>query len=136
MRILPLVLAGLLLSRPALAAPPAAVRAAFAKHFAFVKKARWEAEDNAYEAHFRINGVAHSAVFTATGQLTETEEQMPLSALPADAVAYLAVHYPGQVVKEAARIVDPIGRVTWEAEVKHRDVLFDEKGQFLRDAQP
>lgn len=51
---------------------PAAVKAAFAKHFPGVT-AKWEKEDANYEAVFHQNGKEMSALFDANGKLSKTK---------------------------------------------------------------
>jgi hypothetical protein len=46
--------------------------------------------------------------------------------------AYIAKHHAGKKIKEAAEIVDAKGKKTYEAEVGGKDLIFDEKGQFIK----
>ncbi|MBC7447748.1 MAG: hypothetical protein H7330_06770 [Hymenobacteraceae bacterium] len=115
-------------------APPAVVRAAFATQFPAVTGGRWEKEGSAYEVSFTRKGVQTSAVYGASGAFQELEEDVVVGALPAPATAYLAKHYAGRKVSEAARITTAGGTMSWEAEVGGRDVLFDAAGRFQQVA--
>ncbi len=115
--------------------PPAVVRAAFTQRYATATGVKWEPEGAAWEVEFHLGKEELSAVFSAAGTFQEVEREVTLTALPAPVLPYLRQHYAGQKVKEAARIEDAAGTVTWEAEVTGKDVLFDAAGQFLREAK-
>lgn len=110
---------------------PAAVKSKFAADYPNVKKVKWEKEDGHFEAEFEVNGVETSVVYDASGKKLETETAIEVSALPKAASDYIATKYPGQKVKEAAKITDASGKVTYEAEVKEGDLMFDANGHFI-----
>ena len=110
---------------------PATVKTKFAADFPTVKKAKWENEDGKYEAHFEVNGVETSATYDATGSRLETESEIDASSLPKGVSEYLTKNYPGEKVKESAKITDAKGTVTYEAEVKAGDLIFDSNGKFI-----
>lgn len=111
--------------------PPQAVLQAFQKAFPNAEDVEWEMEDNQYEAEFEQGDVEQSATFSAAGQLLETETEIAVGELPAAVRDYVAANFKGKKIKEAARIVTPSGTVTYEAEVKRRDLMFDASGKFL-----
>ena len=115
---------------------PAVVKTAFAKQFPGAEDVDWEKEGNDYEAEFELNKVETSATFTADGHWKETETEIAVSALPANAQEYLKAKYSEYTVKEAAKIVDNKNVVTYEAELKRKgesmDVIFDASGAFLK----
>ncbi|MGC8750510.1 PepSY-like domain-containing protein [Hydrotalea sp.] len=110
---------------------PAAVKAAFAKHFPNVT-AKWEKEDTHYEAGFHQNGKEMSALFDANGNLTETEVAIKVSELPAAVHQYIQKNYPGAKVKEASIITLADGTKHYEAEVNGQDLIFDANGNFIK----
>lgn len=115
--------------------PPAAVKTSFEKAFPGASKVKWGKEGtDEFEAEFVKGGKEYSAVFDSKGTLKETEEEIKPDALPAAATAYLAQHYKGTAVKEAAKITTPAGVVTYEAEVNKKDLLFDASGKFIKAA--
>lgn len=113
---------------------PGAVRTAFQKQYPGIS-ATWEAEDGNYEAEFKSNGHATSVLYTGTGLATETETEIAVKELPATAQGYITLHYPGQKIKEAAKTVTNSGIITYEAEVKDRDLVFDDKGKFIKEVK-
>jgi hypothetical protein len=52
--------------------------------------------------------------------------------LPASALGYVKNHYKGSSINEASLVTDAKGKVTYEAEVNHKDMVFDEHGNFLK----
>jgi hypothetical protein len=113
---------------------PAAVKTAFAKQYpgATVK---WEKEDGKYEAGFKQNGNAMSALFEANGTMTESEMDIKIADLPAPVLAYVKEHYKGKTIKEGAKITKADGTVNYEAEVAGKDVIFDANGKFLKEVK-
>lgn len=109
---------------------PAAVKAVFAKKFPTAKDVKWEKEDGKYEASFKDNGKETSILYSATGAVEETETSISLADLPPRARKYAQ----GKgTIKEASKIVLASGAVHYEAEVKGKDLIFDEEGNFLNE---
>jgi len=112
---------------------PVPVKAAFQKQYPNVSKVEWEKEDGNYEAEFDINKIENSVLYDSSGKLLETEMEIQLKDLPAGVLEYVQTNYKGQKVNEAAKITDANGTVTFEAEIGKMDVIFDEKGKFLKE---
>jgi len=110
---------------------PKAVKEAFDKHYPGTK-ARWEKEKENYEAGFKFSGKSMSVVINKSGTIVETETDIAITALPVAAVTYIRQNYKVQKIKEAASIVDANGVITYEAEIKNMDLIFDAAGRFLR----
>jgi hypothetical protein len=111
---------------------PAAVKKTFTSHYATVKEAKWEKEGSNYEAEFDLNKVETSVLIDASGNLMETETEIVVNELPQPVSAYVTKNLSGQKIKEAAKIIDAKGVVTYEAEVGSTDYLFDSKGNFIK----
>ena len=111
---------------------PAAAKATLARLYPGVKNAKWEKEDGNYEVGFKNQGKQLSLVIDAKGTVLETETTIATSALPESVRAYVSQHHRGKSIKEAAEIVDAKGRKRYEAEVGGKDLLFDEKGAFIK----
>lgn len=111
---------------------PAAVKESFHKNYASAKQVKWDKEKENYEASFDWNGADHSVLYNAAGQTVETEVEIKVSELPAAAKQYMETHYSGKTIKEAAKITDAKQVVTYEAEIKGMDVLFDAQGKFIK----
>lgn len=111
---------------------PAAAKATLARLYPDVKNAKWEKEDGNYEVGFMNKGKHLSLVIDAKGAVLETETTIATSALPESVRSYVTKRYAGKSIKEAAEIVDAKGRKRYEAEVGGKDLLFDEKGTFIK----
>ncbi|MEO5642889.1 MAG: hypothetical protein ABIQ40_08905 [Bacteroidia bacterium] len=111
---------------------PAAVKAAMAKQYPAIKDVEWEKEGANYEAGFDLNKVETSVVITPAGVILETESEIAVSALPKAATDYLVKNLPGKKIKEAAKLTDANGTVTFEAEVNDADYIFDSNGNFIK----
>ncbi len=114
---------------------PAIVKSAFQKAHPDAKGVKWEKEGDNFEAEFEHGKVEQSVVLNAQGNILETEVEIAVAELPQKAREYVAAHYKGQSLKEAAKITDAKGMVTYEAEVKGKDLLFDAEGTFLKETK-
>lgn len=112
---------------------PAAVKTAFQKNFPQANVEKWEKEGANFEAEFELNKTDQSVLFDAQGNIIETEIEIELSQLPNGVLDYVKTNYKGQSVKEAAKITDGKGSVTYEAEIKGLDILFDSNGKFIKE---
>jgi hypothetical protein len=65
--------------------------------------------------------------------LGKTAGEIELNQLPKGVLEYVKANYKGQKVKEAAKITDAKGTVTYEAEIKGMDILFDSNGKFIKE---
>lgn len=114
---------------------PAAVKTAFTKQYPAVKDAKWELENGKYEAGFDLNKVETSLLIDATGNIIETESEIKVSELSKTITDYCAKNYAGKAIKEASKIVDSKGVVTYEAEINKVDVLFTADGKFIKESK-
>ncbi|MDB5243239.1 MAG: hypothetical protein JWP57_3864 [Spirosoma sp.] len=111
---------------------PLAAKAAVARLYPGAKGIKWEKEDGNYEAGLTYNGKEMSLVIDAKGNVLATETTIAVSALPSSVREYVARHHAGKKIKEAAEIVDVKGKKTYEANVGGKDLMFDDKGQFIK----
>lgn len=128
-----ILVAGLLCSNGAIAQKnevPSIVKTTFSKKYPTATKIKWEKEGKKYETSFLLNGKDMSVLFDANGEIEETETKIAVSELPRKAQSYAISK---GTIKEAAKIVASNGKVKYEAEVKGKDLIFDEKGNFLEE---
>jgi hypothetical protein len=113
---------------------PATVQTAFAKKYAEAKKVSWEKEKGNYEANWGgKSGEDNSASFTPAGEFIEIVVAMPVAQLPKSIVPYVKGHYNGASINEAGKVTDSKGKVSFEAEIKGKDLIFDESGSFVKE---
>ena len=104
---------------------PQVVQSAFATAYPNAIDVDWEKEDGNYEAEFdTASGQEMSVLFSADGRLLETEVPIAFSELPKAAQEALK----GKKVKETAKITNAKGVVSYEAEVRRKDLMFDAQG--------
>lgn len=111
---------------------PVSVQKSFQKKFPNSKEVKWGKEKDNYEAGFKVKGTETSVVINSSGNILETETEINSNALSASIKEYIAKNYPNQKIKEAAKITDTKGMITYEAEVNGKDLIFDSKGKFLK----
>jgi hypothetical protein len=112
---------------------PAVVKTALLHNYPSASRVSWEMEKGNYEANWGgASGEDHSVLFTPGGSFVEQVEAIPVAQLPAAVADYVRSHYPGAKITEAGKVTDAEGRTRYEAEVRGKDLLFDEKGNFLR----
>jgi len=113
---------------------PKTVKDAFSKKYPDVKKASWEKEKGNYEANWGgKSGEDNSVIFSPDGNFLEIVVAIPVSQLPASVAPYVAKHYNGATIKEAGKLTDASGKHMFEAEIKGKDLIFDEKGVFIKE---
>ncbi|HXB12392.1 MAG TPA: PepSY-like domain-containing protein [Bacteroidia bacterium] len=114
---------------------PAAVKIEFKSLYPNIATVKWEKENGNYEANFSENKIETSATMDASGKLLETEQTIAIVSLPKGATDYLAKNLAGKKVKEASKIKDAAGKITYEAEVEGVDYTFDSDGKFIKSAK-
>lgn len=112
---------------------PTAVKEAFKKSYKDAKEVKWEKEGANFEAEFEIGETDQSVVFDAMGHLVETEVEIKVDELPAGVKDYVAKNYKNAKIKEATKIIDAKGTVTYETEIKDKDLIFDSAGKFIKE---
>lgn len=113
---------------------PAAVKAALSKKYPNASKVSWEKEKGNFEANWGgKSGEDNAAMFTPAGTFLELVEAIPVSKLPGNIAAYVRQHYKGASIKEAGKVTDAAGKHMFEAEIKGKDLIFDEKGNFIKE---
>jgi len=112
---------------------PAVVKEALAKKYPNASKVSWEKEKGNYEANWGgKSGEDTSVQFTPAGAFAEEVNVIPVSQLPANIAGYVKTHYKGAKIREAGKVTDAKGTKMFEAEIKGKDLVFDEKGNFIK----
>lgn len=112
---------------------PAMVKSALQKNYPNAKELKWEKEKGNYEVGFELAKTDYSVLIDASGNILETEIEIKMDALPANAKAYVSKNYAGQKIREVAKITNSKGVVTYEVEVKGKDLIFDNSGAFIKE---
>jgi putative PepSY-like beta-lactamase-inhibitor len=111
---------------------PAAAKAKFFSLYPVIKNVKWEKERDKYEAEFKQDDAETSVLITAGGILVQTEIEIAVSSLPQAARDYVTKNLGRKPVREASRITDTTGTITYKAEVANEDYLFDANGNFIK----
>jgi hypothetical protein len=112
---------------------PIAVKEALSKKYPGAIKVAWEKENGNYEANWGgKSGEDNSVQFTPSGNFIEMVKSIPISELPKPVISYVKEHYNGVQIKEAGKVTDAQGKLSYEAEVKGKDIIFDERGNFVK----
>ena len=114
---------------------PASVKSTFTKAYPSTKVKEWEKENGNFEAAFDYKKKEMSVLIDPVGNITETETKIDVSELSKNITDYCSKKYVGKKIKEASKIVDANGIITYEAEVQKMDVLFDVNGTFIKEAK-
>jgi hypothetical protein len=114
-------------------AVPAAVKTALSTKYPDATKVTWENEKGNFEANWGgKSGEDMSVEFSPAGTFIEQVVAISPSELPAGVATYVKQHYKGVKITEAGKVTDAKGTTMYEAEVHGKDLLFDEKGNFLK----
>ena len=112
---------------------PTVVKEALAKKYPNATKVSWEKEKGNYEANWGgKSGEDTSVQFTPAGAFVEEVDAIIVSQLPAAVAPYVKAHYNGAKIKEAGKVTDAAGHHFFEAEIRGKDLIFDENGRFVK----
>jgi len=112
---------------------PAAVKTALAKNYPKASGVSWEKEKGNFEANWGGRSKEdNSVVYTPEGKFVEMVVAIPVSSLPERVKSYVKQHYPGAKITEAGKVTDAGGKIGYEAEVNHKDLVFSEGGEFIK----
>ncbi|MBN8850805.1 MAG: hypothetical protein BGO55_30105 [Sphingobacteriales bacterium 50-39] len=112
---------------------PEAVKTALQKKYPSASNVTWEKEKGNFEANWGGRSKEdNSVVFTPDGTFVEIVVAIPVADLPPGVVTYVKAHYPDTKITEAGKVTDAKGKITYEAEVKGKDLVFDQQGNFLK----
>ena len=114
-------------------AVPQEVKTSFQKQYPAVEEAKWEKEGENYEVEYKQGDKELSVLYDAKGNLIETEVEIKSEELPKSAKEYIKANYKDQKIKEASQITDAKGTITYEAEIKGTDLIFDSEGKFVKE---
>lgn len=114
---------------------PPAIKSSFLKLFPNAVVEKWEKEGNGFEAEFHDNKTEMSVSFGPNGQLLQTEQEIEVKDLPSGIADYAAKNLSGKKIKEASKITDPKGHVSYAAEIDGTDYIFDSDCKYLRKEQ-
>lgn len=113
-------------------APPAVLSALKAK-YPQAGKVTWEKEKGNFEANWGgKSGEDMSVTFTPAGTFVEQVVAIVAAQLPPAAQTYIKTHHPGAKIKETGKVTNASGKISYEAEVQGKDLLFDDKGAFIK----
>ena len=112
---------------------PAAVTSKVSTLYPEASKVKWEMEDGMYEASFMTGDKETSVVISSQGMLVQTETEIEVGALPKEAAIYIMKNNPGNAIQEATRRTDVYGVVSYEAELKSMEYVFDATGKLLTE---
>lgn len=110
---------------------PQIVKDGFNKSFPTAQNEKWEKENQNFEAEFIVNKEEMSALFSPEGKLLESEVEIAIADLPSPIATYISKNLSGKKIKEASKITDAEGKVSFEAEVDGKDYIFDASGNLL-----
>jgi len=112
---------------------PAVVKTALKQKYPEAKNVGWEKENGNYEANWGgKSGEDNSVQFTPSGNFIEIVKAIAVNQLPPNVSTYVKQHYNGAKITEAGKVTDAKGNLSYEAEVKGRDVIFDKDGKFVK----
>lgn len=111
---------------------PGPVKEAFSKQYPSTKVEKWEKDGANYEAEFDVNNVETSAVYDSNGNFIESAVELKTAELPKGVTDYITNNLHGKKIREAAKITDATGRISYKAEVDREDYIFDYDCSFVR----
>jgi hypothetical protein len=112
-------------------AVPASIKISFIKKFPGITP-DWIKKNGQYAAGFTHEGHSILAMFDDNGTMTESEVSIQISELPEAAIEFVKSHRKGASIKKAFKITKANYEINYETETNRMNILFDDKGNFLR----
>ena len=118
--------------------PPAAVQKAFEQKFGGAQNIKWGKEGTTeWEAEFTLKGQKTSANFTPDGTWVETENELPLNALPKAVADAIAKTYAGWTITQASKTETAKNGLIFEADLTNgklkKEVAYKENGTPVKE---
>jgi hypothetical protein len=110
---------------------PEVVTSAFYKTYPSVKDVDWSKDGNNFMAGYDADKIDKFATYTYSGTLVSTGTEIVASALPPNVMVYVKKTYNEDEVKNACKITDALGVVTFKGKVKGMDLTFDLNGNIV-----
>ena len=110
---------------------PKVVQTVMKNMYPGISKINWRMKKERLEAEFKNNGIKTSVTFQANGTIKEVEEEIAFSDFPKTALDYIKQNFPNEKIKEIAKITNANGMITYEAEIKGTDYIFDTQGNLI-----
>jgi hypothetical protein len=112
---------------------PATVKKVFTDAYPNATKVKWTKDKDNYEVAFEENKRETIVEYTAKGDLVEIETYVAVTTLPQPAFDYMKDNYRNRYIKkDATKITKANGEVYYQANVKRTDLVFDDKGRFVK----
>ncbi|MBF7091552.1 PepSY-like domain-containing protein [Flavobacterium sp. ALJ2] len=112
---------------------PGIVKSTFLIKFPDVTNAKWEKEKDNYEVSFIHDKQPQLALLDSSGNLIQTEIKITKDQLPNSILPYVKVNYRRKKIREVAKITDVNGKIFFEVEIYKKDLIFDYKGNFVKE---
>lgn len=112
---------------------PGIVKSTFLIKFPDATNVKWEKEKDNYEVSFTYDKQPQYALLDNSGNLIQTEIKITKDQLPNSILPYVKVNYRRKKIREVAKITDVNGKVFFEVEIYKKDLIFDHKGNFVKE---
>lgn len=113
---------------------PETVKTQFATLYPDVKNPEWDEEAEGFEAEFEIGGRERSVLFNPEGKLLEVEEEIDVTSLPPQVMAYVQQHFDKYELDESSLLKEG-DMINYVVELEHQseevELIFDQNGKLL-----
>jgi|GEM_PF-1438868 len=106
---------------------PAFITSRFGAIYPGATNVVWTSKDRSYEVAFTFKQTEFKVLFLEDGSVERTKTKAEISSVPEGITKYAA----GRSIKEALRVIDGFGTVTWEVKIGDVKYLFTQKGELL-----
>ncbi len=111
---------------------PVPVKEAMKKLYPTGEIEEWEKEEGNFEAEVEVGDAEFTVTLDPAGNLVETQSEIKITELPKGVSDYVAKIFPGKKMKDATKITDAAGKITFEVKVNKEDYVFDADGNFIK----
>lgn len=111
---------------------PDNIKSAFAQMHPNATDINWIEEPSIFEAKFTDGKLKGAVSFNDKGEVVETEEVIEQDLLPnlIGILDYIKTNYPGQAIQRCEKIIKHNGSISYELQIKGKELVFDANGEF------
>lgn len=115
--------------------PSNKIQDAFKKLHPTATVTEWKDESPTWEAKYEDGDAKGAVSFDANGIVTEIELVIAEDLLPnpSSVQEYIKANYPDEKMQRCEKITTADGRVTYEIQIKGKELVFDADGKFIEE---
>ena len=112
---------------------PSNVMTAFNSAYPGINNAKWKKDGSNYKVMYETaDNMDMMVIYDASANLVKTKEEIKSAQLPSAVTEYVSSNYDKNDIKQAYKITEANGTMTYKTEVRGMYLVFDSQGKFMK----